>query len=126
MLIRRKTKQPNNQLQQLCSVCLVHITRMVCEMEGKWPFSYCFVECCFQECGVKNKESEKNHDGELKNKKVRVIPIVLDVLETVPKGLKKILVKLVIRGRNETIQTTVLLRSARIFRSVQRTRGDLR
>ena len=50
--------------------------------------------------------------------KVTVIPIVIDVLGTVTKGLVPRLVDLKITGRVETIQTTVLLRSARIVRRV--------
>ena len=35
-------------LHQLCLACLDCFTRMVCEMEGKWPHSYCFVGFCLQ------------------------------------------------------------------------------
>ena len=44
------------------------------------------------------------------------IPIVIDATGTVTKGLLKGLVDLEIRGRVETIQTNVFLRSARILR----------
>ena len=47
-----------------------------------------------------------------------VIPVVIGVLETVPKGLKKGLEELEIGGRIKTIQTTALLRLARILRRV--------
>ena len=50
------------------------------------------------------------------NMKVTVIPIVIGVLSTVTIGLIKGVEDLGIRGRVETIQTTVLLRSARILR----------
>ena len=48
-----------------------------------------------------------------------VIPIVIGALETTPKGLVRRLEELKIGGRAETIETTVLLRSARILRKVQ-------
>ena len=55
------------------------------------------------------------------NMKVTVIPIVIGVLGTVTKGLIKSLKDLEISGRVETIQTTALLRSARILRRVLET-----
>ena len=54
-----------------------------------------------------------------------VIPIVVGALGTVPKGLVKGLKDLEIRNQVETIQTTALLRLARILRRVLETRGDL-
>ena len=53
--------------------------------------------------------------------KVSVIPIVTSTFSTVTKGLVQGLEDLEIRGRVETIQTTVLLRSARILRRIQET-----
>ena len=35
-------------LQQL-PACLARLTWIVCEMGGKWPYSHCFVWCCFQD-----------------------------------------------------------------------------
>ena len=55
------------------------------------------------------------------NIKVMVIPIVIGALGTIPKGLMKGLEDLEIRGRVEDIQTTALLRSARIQRRVLET-----
>ena len=77
----------------------------------------------------KLKESEKKDkyldlSRELKklwNKKVTVIPIVIGYLGTVTKGLIKGLEDLEMRERVETIQTTMLLRSARILRRVLET-----
>ena len=57
--------------------------------------------------------------------KVTIIPIVIGALDTVTKGLLKGLKDLEIRWRMETIQTTTLLRSARIFKRVLATWGDL-
>ena len=52
------------------------------------------------------------------NIKVMVIPIVIGAFCTVTKGLIQGLEDLQIRGREETIQATALLRSARILSSV--------
>ena len=57
--------------------------------------------------------------------KATVIPLVIGALETVPRGLIKELEELEITGRMETIQTTTLLRSARILRGVLEIWGDL-
>ena len=54
-----------------------------------------------------------------------VIPIVIVALGTITKGLVLDLEDLEIRGRVEIIQTTALLRSARILRRVPKTSGDL-
>ena len=53
--------------------------------------------------------------------KVTVIPIVIGALGTVTEELVQGLEDLEIRGRVETIQTTALLRSARILRRVLET-----
>ena len=55
------------------------------------------------------------------NMKVTVIPIVIDALCTVTKGLIQGVEDLEIRERMKTIQTTALLRSARILRRVLET-----
>ena len=73
---------------------------------------------------VRIKESEKtdkylDHVKELKkvrNMRVTVIPIVIEALGTVPKGLEKGMEELEIDGRIKTIQIPALLRSARILR----------
>ena len=78
---------------------------------------------------VKLKEIEKKDKyldltRELKklwNMRVKVVPIVIGALGTVPKGLEKSLSELEIKGRIETIQTTALLKSARIIRRVLET-----
>ena len=79
------------------------------------------------------KESEKKDKyldlaRELKklwNMKVTIVPIVIGALHTVTKGLLKGLEDLEVGGRVETIQTTALLRTARILRRVLETWGDL-
>ena len=76
---------------------------------------------------VKLKESEKidkylDLARELKKLwNVKVTIIVIGALGTVPKDLVLGLEDLEIRGRVETIQTTALLRSARILRRVLET-----
>ena len=36
-------------LLQQCPACLVHLTLIVFVMEGRWPYSWCFVGCCFKD-----------------------------------------------------------------------------
>ena len=79
------------------------------------------------------KESEKKDKyldlaRELKklwNMKVTIVSIVIGALGTITKGLLKGLEDLEVGGRIETIQTTALLRTARILRRVLETWGDL-
>ena len=82
---------------------------------------------------IKLKECEKRdkyHDlaRELKNlwnMKVTIIPFVIGVFGTVTKGLLKGLEDLEVGGRMETIQTTGLLKTARIPRRILETWRDL-
>ena len=55
------------------------------------------------------------------NMTVTVIPIIIGALGTVPKRLERGLEELEIGGRIDTIQTTAMLRSARILRRVLET-----
>ena len=57
--------------------------------------------------------------------KVTIVPIMIGTFGTVTKGLLKGLEDLEVGGRVETIQITALLRTARILRRIQETRGDL-
>ena len=57
--------------------------------------------------------------------KVTIKPIVIGALGTVTEGLLKGLEDLEVRGQVKTIQTTALLRTARILRRVLETWGDL-
>ena len=80
---------------------------------------------------IKLKECEKKDKyldlaRELKKKKqwnvkVTIIPIVIGAFGTVIKGISKKLEDLEVGGRVETIQTTSLLRTARILRRVLET-----
>ena len=82
---------------------------------------------------IKLKESEKKDKyidlaRELKkiwNMKVTIIPIVIGAFGKVTKGLLKGLEDLEVGRRVETIQTTALLKTARILRRVLKTWGDL-
>ena len=82
---------------------------------------------------INMKESEKKDKylelaRELKklwNMKVKIVPIVIGALGTITKGLLKGLEDLEVGRRVETIQTTALLRTARILRRVLETWGDL-
>ena len=75
------------------------------------------------------KESEKKDKyldlaremKKLWNMKVMIVPIVIGALGTITKGLLKGLGDLEIGRRVESIQTTALLRTARILRGVQET-----
>ena len=58
--------------------------------------------------------------------KVIVIPVVIGALGTIPRELVKGVEDLDIRGQGDySIQTTVLLRLARILSKVLKTLGDL-
>ena len=59
------------------------------------------------------------------NMKVTIIPIVIGAFGMVTKGLLKGLENLEVGGREETIRTTALLKTARILRRVLETCGDL-
>ena len=59
------------------------------------------------------------------NMNVTIIPIMVGAFGTVTKGLLKGLENWEVGGRVETIQTTALLRTARILRRVLETCGDL-
>ena len=82
---------------------------------------------------IKMKECEKKDKyldlaRELKklwNMKVTIVPIVIGAFDTVTKGLLKGLEDLKVRGRVDTIQTTALVRTARILKRVLDTWEDL-
>ena len=59
------------------------------------------------------------------NMKVTIIPIVIGAFGTVTKGLLNGLEDLKVSGWMEIIQTTAILRTARILRGVLETWGDL-
>ena len=83
--------------------------------------------------GIKLKECEKKDKyldlarelKKLRNTKVTIVPIVIGAFGKATKGLLKGLEDLEVNGRVETIQTTALLRTARILKRVLLTKGDL-
>ena len=79
-----------------------------------------------KECEKKDKYLDLARElKKLWNMKVTIIPIVIGVFGTVTKGLLKGLEDLKVGVRVETIQTTALLKTARILRRVLETWGDL-
>ena len=73
---------------------------------------------------MKRRISTSNFQGNRKkqwNTKVTIIQIVIGAFGTITKGLLKGLEDLEVGGRGETIQTTVLLKTARILRRVLET-----
>ena len=79
-----------------------------------------------KECEKKDKYLDLARElKKLWNMQVTMIPIVIGAFGTVTKGLLKELENLEVAGRVETIQTTTLLRTAKILRRVLETWGDL-
>ena len=75
-----------------------------------------------KECEKKDKYLDLARElKKLWNMQVTIIPIVIGAFVTVTKGLLKGLEDLDVGGRVETIQTTALLRTARILRRVLET-----
>ena len=75
-----------------------------------------------EECEERNKYLDLTRElKKLWNMQVTIIPIVIVAFGTVTKGLIKGLEDLEVGGRVETIQTTALLRTARILRRVLET-----
>ena len=46
---RSKSLLSSALLLQQCPACLVCLTWIVFVMEGRWPYSWCFVGCCLQD-----------------------------------------------------------------------------
>ena len=75
-----------------------------------------------KECEKKDKYLDLARElKKLWNMQVTIIPIVIGAFGTVTKGLLKGLEDLEVGGRVETIQTTALLRTARILRRLEKT-----
>ena len=75
-----------------------------------------------KECEKKDKYLDLARELKiLRNMQVTIIPIVIGAFGTVTKGLLKGLEDLEVGGQVETIQTTALLRTARILRRVLET-----
>ena len=79
-----------------------------------------------KECEKKNKYLDLVRElKKLWNMKVTIVPYVIGGFSTVTEGLLKGPEDLEVGGRVETIQTTALLKTARILRRVLETCGDL-
>ena len=79
-----------------------------------------------KECEKKDKYFDLARElKKLWNMKVSIVPIVIGAFGTVTEGLLKGLEDLEVGGRWETIQTTALLKTARILRRVLESWGDL-
>ena len=79
-----------------------------------------------KECEKKDKYLDLARElKKLGNMPVTIIPIVIGAFGTVTKGLLKGLKDLEVGWRVDTIQTTALMRTARILRRVLETWGDL-
>ena len=79
-----------------------------------------------KECEKKDKNLDLARElKKLWNKKMTIVAIVVCAFGTVTKGLLKGLEDLEFGGRMETMQTTALLKTAKILRRVLETRGDL-
>ena len=74
-----------------------------------------------QSCTMHSELSFNNNNNNDNNNKVMCIPIMIGALGTVTEGLLKGLEDLEIRGQVETIQSTTLLKLARILRRVLET-----
>ena len=49
--VHRSTSLTSSSLLlQLCPACLVRLILIVFVMDGRWPYSCCFVSCCFVSC----------------------------------------------------------------------------
>ena len=46
---RNTSLMSSSLLLQLCPACLVRLTWIVFMMGGRWPYSWCFGECCRQD-----------------------------------------------------------------------------
>ena len=79
-----------------------------------------------KECEKKDKYLDLARElKKLWNMKVTIVPILIGAFGTITKGLLKGLDDLEVGGRVDTIQTTALLRTARILRRVLEIWGDL-
>ena len=46
---RSTSLMSSSLLLRQCSACMVHLTWIVFEIGGKWPYSWCLVGCCRQD-----------------------------------------------------------------------------
>ena len=104
----QKTRPNNNQQQQKKRICKIVDFAVSADHRIK-----------LKECEKKDKYLDLARElKKLWNMQVTIIPIVIGAFGTVTKGLSKGLEDLEVGGRVETIQTTALLKTARILRRV--------
>ena len=107
----QKTRPNNNQQQKKKSICKIVGFAVPTDHRIK-----------VEECEKKDKYLDLATEVKnLWNMKVTIIPIVIGDFGTVTKGLLKCLEDLEVGERVETIQTTALLKTARILRRILET-----
>ena len=110
-----KTRSYNNQQKERKKICKI--------VDFAVPANH---RIKLKECAKRDKYLDLAKElKKLWNMKVTIIPIVIGAFGTVTKGLLKGLEDLEVGGREETIQTIALLKTARILRRVMETWGDL-
>ena len=112
----QKTRPYNNQQQQkkkkMCTIVDFAVPAVI--------------RIKLKECEKRDKYLDLDRKcKKLWNRKVTIIPVVVGAFGTVTKGLLKGLEDLEVGGQVESIQTTALLKKARILRRVLETLGDL-
>ena len=111
----QKTRLYNNQQKKKKKICKIADLAVPADHRLK-----------LKECEMRDKYLDLARElKKLWNMKVTIIPIVIGAFGTVTKGLSKGSEDLKDGGRVETIQTTSLLKTARILRRVPETWGDL-
>ena len=117
-----------------CRVDFAVLTHYIVNIKSEKDRTCCRLDFAFLAHNIVIIKSEKKLTSsatlarelrKLWNVRVIVIPIVIGAFITLSNGLERELKELEIGGWNKTIQTTALLRLARILRRVQETRGDL-
>ena len=111
----QKNRPYNNQQQKKKKICKIVDFAVPADHRIK-----------LKECEKRDKYLDLAREmKKLWNVKVTIIPIVIGAFGTVNKGILKGLEDLEVGGRVETIQTTALLKTARIRRRVLETSGGL-
>ena len=111
----QKTRPYNNQQKKKKKICKIVDFAVPADHRIK-----------LKECEKRDKYLDLARElKKLWKMKVTIIPIVIGAFGTVTKGLLKGLEDLEVDGRVETIQTTALLKTARILRRVLETWEDM-
>ena len=113
----QKTRPYNNQQQKKKRKKICKIVDFAVPTDNRIKLKECEKKDKYLDLARKLKK--------LWNMKVTIIPIAIGAFGTVTEGLLKGLEDLEVGGRVETIQTTALLKTARILRRVLETWRDL-